>query len=318
MARAVRLAFERETRVIPLEAMLPVKQLPPHLKRSWKYNRLAASIAEVGVIEPLVVFHKPDDQGRYILLDGHKKRMILLNRGKTEEVCLLATEKEAFTYNGRVNWVPSIHEHLMIARAVERGVPEERIARALNVKVAYIRRRRRLLRGICRKAVDLLKDYQINPVTFDVLRQMKAPRQIEACLLMKAASNHTAVYAKALLAASDDHQRMRPSAPRPVNAVTCADLALMEREMKKVQQDYRAIEATYGEDMLNLVVAAGYVSRLISNRRIARFLDDNHPEILSQFTAIVAGAEAAAGSRGSSGSAPAGVSPRRVPVDLSP
>ncbi|MET4736710.1 ParB-like chromosome segregation protein Spo0J [Bradyrhizobium japonicum] len=287
MVGAVSLAFERETRVIPLKDMLPLKLLPAHLKRSWKYQRLAASIAEVGVIEPLVVFHKPDDQGRYILLDGHKKRMILLNRGQTEEVCLLATEKEAFTYNGCVNWIPTIHEHLMIARAAERGVPEERIARALNLKVAYIRRRRTLLRGICKKAVDLLKDHQVNPATFDALRKMKAPRQIEACTLMKAASNHTAVYAtKALLAASDEAQRKQPSAPRPVNAVTCADLTLMEREMKKVQQDFSTIEATYGNDMVNLVVAAGYVLRLISNRRIARYLEDNHPEIFSGFKTI--------------------------------
>lgn len=316
MTKAVRLAFELETKIIPLKAMLPVKQLAPHLKPSWKYKRLAASIAEVGIIEPLVVYRRPDDQGRYILLDGHKKRMILLNRGQTEEVCLLATENEAFTYNGRVNWIPTIQEHLMIVRAVERGVSEERMARALNVKVAYVRRRRTLLRGICRKAIDLLKDHQVNPVTFDVLRKMKAPRQIEACRLMNAASNHTSIYAKALLAASDEDQRKQPSAPRPVNAVTCADLALMEREMKKVQQDFSKIEATYGNDMLNLVVATGYVARLISNRRIARYLDDNHPEILRELRDIVTAAGAASAGHEASGQVMG--APKRVPVDLSP
>lgn len=287
MAERVKIAFEREMKAISLHAMLPVRKLPSDLKRSWKYKRLARSIAEVGVIEPLVVYRKPDDQGRYILLDGHKKRMILLNRGQTEEVCLLAIENEAFTYNGRVNWIPSIQEHLMICRAVERGVSEERIARALNVNIGYIRRRRTLLKGICRKAVDLLKDAQVNPVTFDLLRKMKSLRQIEACRLMNAAGNHTSAYAKALLAASTDREVKNPSGPKPADAVTCADLTLMERELKKVQRDYKTIEMTYGEDLLNLIIATGYLSKLISNPRISRYLDENHPEMLRQFDVIV-------------------------------
>lgn len=287
MAERVKVLFERETKVLPLKSMLPVKDLPPDFRRSWRFKRLASSIEEIGVIEPLVVYRKPDDQGRYILLDGHKKRQILLSLGQTEEVCLLATVNEAFTYNARVDFVPSVQEHLMITRAVERGVPEERIARALNVNVAYVRRRRTLLKGICRKAVDLLKDHKINPTTFDAVRKMKPLRQVEACNLMNAAGNHTCTYAKALLAASTDRQLEKPTEPRPANAVTCADLALMERELKKIQQDYKAIEMTYGEDMLNLVIATGYVSKLISNPRIACYLDENHPELLRQFNIIV-------------------------------
>ena len=290
MKASAKLAFELDTKAIPLMSMLPVKQLPASLKRSWRYKRLAKSIQEIGVIEPLVVYCKPDNRGRYILLDGHKKRMVLLAKGQTEEVCLLATDDEAFTYNKRVNYVPSVQEHLMIVRAVERGVSEERIARALNVEIQYVRRRRFLLKGICPGVVDLLKDQRVNPVTFDALRKMKAERQVEACNLMNAASNYTSAYAKALLAATKDGQLKKPAEPRPVNAVTRADLVLMERELRTVQQDYRSIEGTFGETVLNLVVATGYLARLINNPRIARYLDQNHPEILGQFQAIVVAA----------------------------
>jgi hypothetical protein len=75
------------------------------------------------------------------------------------------------------------------------------------------------------------------------------------------------------------------------------------------------IEATYGEDMLNLVVATGYVSRLISNRRIASYLDDNHPEIVSGFRAIVTAEGAAAIHQKADREA---IVRRRVPDDLSP
>ena len=44
----------------------------------------------------------------------------------------------------------------------------------------------------------------------------------------------------------------------------------------------------YGDSVLNLVVASGYVSSLVGNPRVSRFLERHHPEILTEFKAIVA------------------------------
>jgi hypothetical protein len=174
----------------------------------------------------------------------------------------------------------------MILRAIERGVSEQRIAKALNVDVAHIKRRRLMLRGICSQAVDLLRDKSVNPVTFDILRKMKARRQAEACQLMGSAANYSSSYAKALLAATKDAERVRPARPAQPTVVTSADLALMERELKDVQKSMRVVEACYGRDMLDLVIAARYVARLLANRRIARYLVDNHPEIAKEFEVV--------------------------------
>lgn len=46
----------------------------------------------------------------------------------------------------------------MIRRAIERGVPEEKIARALDVNPQTVRRKFRMLNGICDEAVAILKD----------------------------------------------------------------------------------------------------------------------------------------------------------------
>jgi hypothetical protein len=40
--------------------------------------------------------------------------------------------------------------------------------------------------------------------------------------------------------------------------------------------------------VLNLVVAAGYLSSLIGNPRLSGYLERRHPEILTEFKAIVA------------------------------
>ena len=79
------------------------------------------------------------EPGKYLLLDGHLRIDVLKDMGQTDVTCLVSTDDEAFTYNKRVNRLAMIQEHKMILKAIERGVPEERIAKALNVDVQSIR-----------------------------------------------------------------------------------------------------------------------------------------------------------------------------------
>lgn len=91
-------------------------------------------------------------------------------------------------------------------------------AKALNVDLTLIKRRRNLLNGICAGVVEMLKGKTVNPVTFDVLRKMKPLRQIEAVELMATAANWTASYAKALLAATRQEQLAKPDQPKKLRA----------------------------------------------------------------------------------------------------
>jgi hypothetical protein len=65
-------------------------------------------------------------------------------------------------------------------------------------------------------------------------------------------------------------------------------MARMEREMDGLQREFKAVSASYGDTVLNLVVAAGYLSRLIGNHRLSGYLGRHHPEILTEFRVIVA------------------------------
>lgn len=285
--KRVQVAFEPDIVVLPLATLLPLKQITDVVKASPRYRTIAQSIQEVGVVEPLVVYCKADQRGRRLLLDGSLRRAILLGKGEKAAECLLATDDEAFTYNKRVSRLAIVQEHFMILRAIERGVSEKRIAKALNVDIEHIKRRRKMLNGICAQAVKLLQDKAMNPSTFDVLRKMKPSRQIEACELMLSASTYSSSYAKALLAATKETERVKPTRPNRPAVVTSADLALMERELKDVQRSLSDVEASYGRDLVDLVIAARFVSRLLSSRKIALYLEDNHPEVVKEFRAIV-------------------------------
>jgi ParB-like chromosome segregation protein Spo0J len=284
----VKIAFERRVAQLPLSALLPLRAVPPEIKQTIKYRSIARSVAEVGVIEPLVVARSRDHKGQYLLLDGHMRHAVLADLARTEARCVIADDDEAFTYNKRINRLATVQEHFMIVRAIKRGVSEEKLAKALNADIKMIKRRRMLLTGICPEVIELLKDKSVNPTTFEVLRKMKPMRQIETAELMNIAGNCTASYAKALLAATRQSDLVKADQPKKVGGLTPEQMARMEREMDTLQQDLKTVETGYGDDVLHLVIAAGYLSKLIRNPAVKRYLGQNHPEILTEFRGIVA------------------------------
>ena len=288
MTPPVKASFEPDIVQLPLAAILPLKTIPETVKHSVKFRRIAQSIREIGIIEPIVVSRSKDDPDIYLLLDGHVRYTIMRDDHQATITCLISDDDEAFTYNKRVNRLATIQEHFMIMRALDRGVSEEKLARALNVEVKHLKRRKTLLDGICPEVVELLKDKSVNPGTFEVLRKMKPYRQIEAADLMASAGNFSSSYAKALLAGTKQDDLARPDVQKKVHGLTPEQMSRMEREMETVTGDFKAIEASYGEDVLHLVVASGYLNRLISNPAIEDYLERRHPELLIEFRAVVA------------------------------
>lgn len=283
----VRIAFEPRVRVLSLDKLLPSKILPAAVMESVKYKRIAASVAEVGVVEPLVVAQAGAD-GLYTLLDGHVRLSVLQAEGETEARCVVAADDEAFTYNKRVNRLAPIQEHYMIVRAIERGVSMQKLARALNVDVAAIRQRRHLLSGIHPDVAELLKDKPVGINAFQKLRKMKPIRQLEVAELMVSANNYSANYAKALLVTTRPADLVKPDAVKKAAGADHAERERLVRELAVVTHDYRELEISYGDDALLLVIAAGFLERLLSRRPIEQFLASGHLEVLETFRGVIA------------------------------
>lgn len=290
MAESIRIAFERNIVTLAPTQLLPLKLVSDVVRKSLKYKRIEQSIAEVGIIEPLVVSRSKDSPDRYLVLDGHLRLAMLTDQGCEEVRCIVADDDEAFTYNKRINRLTGVQEHFMIVRAIERGVSEERLAKALNMNIQLVQRRRTMLNGICSDVVELFNDKPVNHVIFEILRKMKPARQITAANLMISAGNYTVGYAKAILAGTKPRDLVKPDQPKKVGGLTSEQMTRMEHEMEALQRDFKAIEASYGDDMLHLVVASGYLSRLVGNRAIGRYLRQYHNELLEEFRAIIAAA----------------------------
>lgn len=284
----VKIGFEADTVQLKLDEISPLKIVTPAVRDSEKFKQILASIKEIGIIEPPVVAPRKKGQEKHHLLDGHLRIEALKEIGEKEVVCLVSTDDEAFTYNKHISRISTIQEHRMILRAIKRGVSEQKIARALNLNVANIVKKRNQLDGICPEAVDLLKDKMVAANVFKALRRTKAIRQIEAATLMNDSNTYTVSYANALLAGTPKSQLANPEAPKKIKGLSEEQIARMEAEMGSLQGEYRLIEESYGANVLNLTVARTYISTLLDNTRVVKYLTQHHPEFLTQFQKIAA------------------------------
>jgi len=283
----VTMAFNPEGATIKIDKILPVKKLKPSTKKTKKYRQISSSIKEVGIIEHLIVYPQGNNSGFYLLLDGHLRLEVLKDMKQEVAPCLISTDDEGYTYNHKINRLSSIQEHFMLLKAIEKGVSEERIAIALNVNIAKIREKRDLLNGISSETVDLLKERRISPKAINELRKMKPMRQIEVAELMIAANNFTVPYAKALLVATTKEQLVLQKKPQKMDGLSGDDIARMEQEAEKLERDFMLIKNSYGKNVLNLVLTTGYLSKLLDNARVVRYLSNNYSGILSEFQKIV-------------------------------
>jgi len=283
----VELGFIPEPLTVALDNLLPSRKMPAGLITSRKYRQILASIMEIGLIEPLSVTPASAGTEQHLLLDGHIRLIALRELGHIEAPCLIAKDDESYTYNTRINRISTIQEHYMIRRAIDRGVSPSRLAITLGIDISSIHKKATLLDGVCEEAIELLKDRQFTTNVSRVLRQMKPLRQVECVELMISANNLTTSYADALLAATPAEMLVEGKKPKKRAGVTQEQMSRMEREMANVHGQYKLVEQTYGQDVLNLVLARSYLAKLLENKAVVRYLKQLHPEVLEQFESIV-------------------------------
>lgn len=276
-----KIAFEMRKVELPLDRILPTRIVknPGNLRR---YRAIVSSLPEVGLVEPLVVHPQRDDPNTYFILDGHLRYLALKQLGHTVAECLIATDDEGFTYNARINRLPPIQCHKMIVRAVRNGVKPERIAAALDMPLKVVRGLITLLDGIHEEAAEMLRDKNVTAKTIRLLKKVTGLRQIEMAELMRNTNNYTAGYAEALVLGTRKDQLVNPAVPKEKTGLTSEAVAQMEREMESLERDFKAIEATYRENMMSLTLARSYLRKLLKNGKVVRFLNAHYADLYSE------------------------------------
>jgi ParB-like chromosome segregation protein Spo0J len=284
----MKIGFEMRKIRLTLEDISPMRQIKDLHKGILRYKKILASIKEVGLVEPLVVYPQKDAPGKYLLKNGHLRYGALKELGQTTADCIIATDDECYTYNARISRLPSIQEHRMIVKAVNDGVSLERLAAALNMPVHVVKASMNLLKGIHDQAADLLKDKNISPPAIRLLKKVSGMRQIEIAEMMVTANNFFTGYAEALVLGTAKDQLANPDEPKKKKGMTAESIAKMEQEMETLESGMKAITENYKENMFTLQTAHTYIKALLMNTRVAKYLKAKHAEIATEFQNMAA------------------------------
>ena len=57
--------------------------------------------------------------------------------------------------------------------------------------------------------------------------------------------------------------------------------------MGNLQEQYKLVEESYGQDVLNLVLAKGYLTKLLENEEVSRYIQNTQLDVFSEFITIV-------------------------------
>jgi ParB-like chromosome segregation protein Spo0J len=284
----VRIGFERRGVDLAVESILPIRQVKPADQCFGKYRAVLASIKAIGLVEPIVVYPNKGTTGMFLLLDGHLRLKALRELSHATAPCLISADDDAFTYNDKVNRLSLIQEHRMIMKALEGGVTEEQIAQALDIDVRKIVLGKNLLEGLHAEAIQILKDKPITARALNILKQVKALRQIEMAQLMVSGGNYTFAYARALLVGTSQENLVKPDEPKKVKGLTAVEISRMEKEMESLERDFRIFQDQFGQNTLHLGAAQRYVRKLLENGKVKKFLQQRHPELLEELLEVAA------------------------------
>jgi len=285
MAYIIKQGFQEKLIELGVEELLTTKSISIYAMKCRKYGQVLSSIREVGLIEAPVVAPLKKGKG-YLLLDGHLRIMALKELGVERVSCLISTDDETYTYNKYINRLSAIQEHRMIMKAIQSGVSEEKLARALNLDISTIRNKKCLLEGICPEAVDLLKDKVVPEPVFRVLKKMKAPRQINAAMLMNDQNKFTSSYAKALLEATPANQLVNKGKPKKETPAILARQARLEEESLALSREIGSLKEQYGTAMIDMTSMQAYLKSLLGNEAVAKYLRELHGPIHDKFKEI--------------------------------
>lgn len=268
-----------------IETLTPSRTLPVNIKSSEKYKKIVSSITEIGLIEPVMIFIH--DNGEQKILDGHLRIEALKDLNITHAHCLISPVEDTYSYNKRVNHLTILQEQKMLQKAVESGVPVEKLCAVLGLSQSIINTRLRISDGIAKEVLALLAEKNVSQNVFDILRRIKPYKQIEFVTTMITLNNFTKKFALSMLHTLPSEHLVRQIGNTTEEKDMVKTLARLEKEMAALQIETQNIQNEYAENNLNLIIVKSYIAKLLRTNDVIHWLYDNKCEYLDVLKKVV-------------------------------
>ena len=117
---------------------------------------------------------------------------------------------------------------------------------------------------------------------------MKSVRQVEAAELMIASNMYSARFAGALVAGTRKEMLVVRGSGRMPSSVSGEQKMRMENETDTLLRNIKAVEQSYGTEVLTLSVSRRYLDALLGNTRVHEYIVQRHPDIGRELASLVA------------------------------
>jgi hypothetical protein len=135
--------------------------------------------------------------------------------------------------------------------------------------------------------VTLLENHRLSDKAFVVLRKMKPFRQIESAELMIASNDFSLRFINSILSITKPDLLMSGQHRATGRMQDDVPTSSLENEQTKLVHDLKAIEKSYGTDMLTLAISLKYVERIMSNTNVQGYLEKACPETLTLLSGLL-------------------------------
>ncbi|EFT6954399.1 ParB N-terminal domain-containing protein [Escherichia coli] len=271
--------FDSRFYTFKVESLVYARTLPVNVKFSTKYKQIKASVDEIGLIEPIVVYI--NDANDKIILDGHLRVEVLKELGITTAHCLISPVEDTYSYNKRVSRLTIVQAQNMLLKAVESGVSVEKLCAVLGVTPDTLIGKLKISDGIAPEVMALLAEKNVPQTIFSVLKKLKFYKQIEMVNIMISINNFTCKFAMSMLHAVASEHLVAPKKDASRETDIRKNLERLEKEMASVQVETQHLQDEYAENNLRLVIIKNHIERLLANGQVLNWLYDNHQEYLS-------------------------------------
>jgi hypothetical protein len=116
---------------------------------------------------------------------------------------------------------------------------------------------------------------------FPVLRKMKPAIQIATVELMLLRNDCSVSFAKTSIALTPPDLLTVPSpGKRQLKAASVMAQMILEEDTEHLVRNLKAVEESYGTDVLTLTVSCTYVEELLGHAKVVRYLERHHSGVL--------------------------------------
>jgi len=239
------------------------------------FEEIVENIKSIGLKKPITVTARSGDDGnpKYLLVCGEGRLNAFRILGETHIPALVVdvSDEDAFIMSLAENIARRGHRPLEILADIEilrkRGYDADTIIHKTGLSPKYVKDivflldqgEERLIEGIQRGAIPLTTALEIARAKDDALLKATPPEQ-----------------------RTDFKPTERDKQLAPIEQIV-----KLEKEMSQVQTQYKDAEENYCSDLLNLVVAKGYLTKLLGNNAVKSYITRHEPEILEHFELVV-------------------------------